>query len=153
VRFHLISPQNCNITLKLSILDCNRKTDGTEVPALKWTDLLYSLYPHKGTWKEAKSIRRGYELNNPLTARVGMIHAGKLPPVYSFVRIELENVVLSSLKKEMGYDRRSLVLRLYETYGKKTEMKIAFPGLLRQLRRILWKDPSKNWKRALIRSA
>jgi alpha-mannosidase len=107
-------------------------------------DLLYSLYPHKGTWKEANSIRRGYELNNPLMARVAMIHAGKLPPAYSFVRVEPENVIASSLKKEMGYDSRGLVMRLYEAYGKKTEMKITFPWPIEAVETDLMERPIRK---------
>jgi len=107
-------------------------------------DLLYSLYPHKGTWKEADSIKRGYELNNPLMARVAMIHAGKLPPAYSFVRVEPENVIVSSLKKEMGYDKRGLVMRLYEAYGKKTEIKIALPWPIEAVETDLMERPIRK---------
>lgn len=111
---------------------------------MKWTDLLYSLYPHKGTWKEAGSIRRGYELNNPLMARVAMIHSGKLPSAYSFVRVEPENVIVSSLKKEMGYDKRSLMLRLYEAYGRKTEVKITLPWPIEAIETDMMERPLKK---------
>jgi alpha-mannosidase len=90
-------------------------------------ELFYSLYPHRGTWKEANTIRRGYELNNPFLARVGMIHAGTLPAVHSFIQVEPENVIVSSFKKEMGYYDHGVILRLYESLGKKTEAKINFP--------------------------
>jgi alpha-mannosidase len=77
-------------------------------------------------------------------ARVAMIHAGKLPPAYSFVRVEPENVIVSSLKKEMGYDRRGLVMRLYEAYGKKTEMKITFPWPIEAVETDLMERPIKK---------
>ena len=32
-------------------------------------EFTYSLYAHGGTWKDALSVRRGYELNYPLLAR------------------------------------------------------------------------------------
>ncbi len=28
----------------------------------------YSLYPHKGNWKDANTVRKGYEFNHPLIA-------------------------------------------------------------------------------------
>jgi len=67
------------------------------------------------------------ELNSPLIARVSLVHGGTLPKVHSFVRVGPGNVVLSALKKEMGYAERGLVLRLYEIHGEKTEAKLEFP--------------------------
>mgnify|MGYP001595882995 CR=1 FL=1 len=90
-------------------------------------ELLYSLLPHRGDWKAAEVTRRGYELNNPLIARVPMIHAGALSAVHSFVRVGPANVVLSALKKERGYAERGLVVRLYEIHGEKAEAKIELP--------------------------
>ena len=90
-------------------------------------ELLYSLLPHRGDWKAAETTRRAMELNSPLIARVPLVHSGTLPKVHSFVRVGPGNVVLSALKKEMGYAERGLVLRLYEIHGEKTEAKIEFP--------------------------
>ncbi len=90
-------------------------------------ELLYSLLPHRGDWKAAETTRRGLELNSPLIVRVPLVHGGTLPKVHSFVRVGPGNVVLSALKKEMGYAERRLVLRLYEIHGEKTEAKIEFP--------------------------
>ena len=91
-------------------------------------ELLYSLYPHAGGWAEAETFRRGYELNNPLLARVGMIHPGRWPAEQSFLRVSPPNVVLSSLKKESGYFNRAAVLRVYEISGEEAEAGIEFPG-------------------------
>jgi alpha-mannosidase len=93
-------------------------------------ELLYSLLPHRGDWKAAETARRGIELNSPLIARVPLVHVGALPKVHSFVRVGPGNVVLSALKKEMGYAERGLVLRLYEIHGEKAEAKIEFPWLV-----------------------
>jgi alpha-mannosidase len=90
-------------------------------------ELLYSLYPHAGTWKEADTIRRGYELNNVLIARTGMPHKGTLPVERSFIQASPSGVVLSTMKMESGYNSRSLIVRLYEAYGRKTEARLAFP--------------------------
>ncbi|MGD0630340.1 MAG: glycoside hydrolase family 38 C-terminal domain-containing protein, partial [Terracidiphilus sp.] len=54
----------------------------------------YALYPHAGTWKDALTVRHGYEYNYPLTAVVTTAHAGTLPAEHSFASVGPENVVL-----------------------------------------------------------
>lgn len=90
-------------------------------------ELVYCLLPHRGDWKQAQTQRRAMELNRPLRAVFPMTHAGKLPAVHSFVRIRPDNVVLSALKKEMGYAERGLILRLYEAEGENTRAGLEFP--------------------------
>ena len=87
----------------------------------------YSLVPHKGTWREALAWRRGYELNNPLIARAPMVHPGTLPGTIGFISVGPENVVLTAVKKEMGYARTGLIFRFYEILGRTTETKIELP--------------------------
>ena len=84
----------------------------------------YSLYPHKGTWRDAATVQKGYEFNYPLLTRLVDAHAGELPAAFSFFKAEPGNIVLSAVKK--AEDRNSLVLRLYEAEGKPTEAKLAF---------------------------
>ncbi len=91
-------------------------------------ELLYSLYPHTGGWKEALAFRKGYELNNPLIARTGMVHPGRWPAAQSFLRVEPGNVVLSAVKKVAGYFSRATILRVYEIFGQEAEVVIDFPG-------------------------
>jgi len=90
-------------------------------------ELLYSLYPHAGSWQEAATQRKGYELNNPLIARIGLVHPGNLPAVFSFIRVEPGNVILSAVKKEAGYYERAVILRVYEMFGRPTDLKIELP--------------------------
>ena len=78
----------------------------------------YALYPHAGTWKEALTVRHGYEYNYPLTAVVTTAHAGSLPPSHSFASVEPENVVLTAVKK--AEDANGLIFRVYEWAGKDT---------------------------------
>ena len=84
--------------------------------------LRYSLYPHKGTWQEADVMLRAYELNNPLVSLVGTAHGGELPPVYSFLKVEPKNIIVEVMKK--AEDSNDLILRLYETEGRKCTAKI-----------------------------
>jgi hypothetical protein len=44
----------------------------------------YALYPHAGTWKDALTIRHGWEYNYPLTGVVTTAHPGSLPVEHSF---------------------------------------------------------------------
>jgi alpha-mannosidase len=90
-------------------------------------ELAYALYPHAGTWKEAGTLRRGYEFGNPLLVRTVMAHPGRLPAEMSFFRTDAPNVVLSAFKKEMGYYSRGYILRLYEAFGQRTDVNVELP--------------------------
>jgi alpha-mannosidase len=76
----------------------------------------YALYPHAGTWKDALTVRHGYEYNYPLTAVVTTAHAGSLPVEHSFASVAPENVVLTAVKK--AEDANGLIFRVYEWAGK-----------------------------------
>jgi alpha-mannosidase len=90
-------------------------------------EFVYSLYPHAGTWKEGDTVRRGLELNSGLIVRSGMSHKGSLGAERSFVRAAPANIVISGFKMESGYNSRNMIVRLYETFGRKTEARISFP--------------------------
>ena len=85
----------------------------------------YALYPHQGTWKEALSVRHGWEFNYPLTAVTTIAHPGLLPAVYSFASVAPENLVLTAMKK--AEDANALILRAYEWAGKDTIAKFHIP--------------------------
>lgn len=76
----------------------------------------YAIYPHAGTWKEAMTVRHGYEYNYPLTAEVTTAHAGALPAEHSFASVNADNVVLTAVKK--AEDAKGLIFRVYEWAGK-----------------------------------
>jgi alpha-mannosidase len=88
-------------------------------------EFTYSLFPHRGGWKEALTVRRGYELNYKLLpASVGK-HDGVLPAEHSFLEVPPENVIVTALKK--AEDGNSFILRLYEWAGKTGEATIRLP--------------------------
>jgi alpha-mannosidase len=76
----------------------------------------YAIYPHAGTWKEAGTVRKGWEYDYPLTAQAATVHGGALPAAHSFVSVEPENVVLTAVKK--AEDAKGLIFRVYEWAGK-----------------------------------
>jgi len=87
---------------------------------------VYSLYPHSGTWQQAMTERKGYELNYGLTATQVMPHAGSLPATHSFVTVDGDAVILTALKK--AEDSSALVARMYEWQGKTSTVRITMPG-------------------------
>jgi alpha-mannosidase len=88
-------------------------------------EFTYSLYPHARTWREALTVREGYNLNYKLLSMQTEVHAGALPGEHSFIQVQGDNVVLSALKK--AEDDNSLILRFYEWAGKETDVKIQLP--------------------------
>jgi alpha-mannosidase len=89
-------------------------------------EFTYSLYPHAGSWKDALTIRRGYELNYKLIALTPGRHEGKLPAEHSFVQTKSDNIIVTAVKK--AEDDQSLVVRFYEWAGKQGDVQIQLPA-------------------------
>jgi alpha-mannosidase len=85
----------------------------------------YALYPHSGDWKQALTVRRGYEFNDPLRAFPVAAHEGQLAPQHSFLEVEGNHVVLTALKKTE--DSSAILVRLYEWAGKGGDVQIVLP--------------------------
>jgi alpha-mannosidase len=88
-------------------------------------EFTYALYPHGGSWKDAFTIRRGYELNYKLTSLPVGKHQGSLAPEHSFLQAQPDNVIVTALKK--AEDENALVVRFYEWAGKDGEATIQLP--------------------------
>ena len=86
----------------------------------------YSIYPHTGSWKQAQTVHRGYELNDPLTAHQVVSHTGTLPAEHSWASIDNPNVILTAIKK--AEDADALIVRMYESTGTATEVKLHLPA-------------------------
>lgn len=100
--------------MRLSLLRCSYDPDPK--PDQGRHEITYSLYPHTGDWTDANTVRKGYELNNPLIAIVDTNHAGNLPKAYSFLKIQPSNVIVTALKQ--AEDTQDVILRFYEAEGK-----------------------------------
>ncbi|HWW97681.1 MAG TPA: glycoside hydrolase family 38 C-terminal domain-containing protein [Edaphobacter sp.] len=85
----------------------------------------HALYPHAGSWKQAQTVRRGYELNDPLNAEQVFPHTGTLPAEHSWASIENPNVTLTAIKK--AEDSDALVFRMYEWAGTPSDVKLHIP--------------------------
>jgi alpha-mannosidase len=86
---------------------------------------VYSIYPHTGSWKQAQTVRRGYELNDPLKATQVFAHTGTLPAEHSWAAVENPNVTLTAIKK--AEDSDALVFRMYEWAGTASQVKLHIP--------------------------
>jgi alpha-mannosidase len=85
----------------------------------------FALYPHAGDWKNALTVRQGYDYNYKLRAMQVRAHAGVLPAEHSFISIKGDNVVLTAVKK--AEDANELVVRFYEWAGKDGEVELTVP--------------------------
>lgn len=73
-------------------------------------EFTYALYPHQGDWRQADTVRRGWELNVPMFTLPTDIQR---PPT-SFLQVHGPAIVEALKPAEDG---EGAVLRLYEPYG------------------------------------
>ena len=78
----------------------------------------YSIYPHNGDWRDAKSYKYGYEFNYELFA-LQLPRTKKYRIQRSFLRAEPDNIIVSAIKR--AEDEDGIIVRFYEACGKKTE--------------------------------
>jgi alpha-mannosidase len=81
----------------------------------------YAIYPHSGNWQTAKTVRRGYELNQPLWAKridpTKTVAHATLPPTAQLLDVSAENLILMALKPTED-EPKQWVMRCYECHGK-----------------------------------
>ena len=82
----------------------------------------YSLYPHKSNWKQAKTLTRGLELNNPMHAVE--LEANGTDKAGSFMALNVENVTLEAVKK--CEDEDAYIVRMVEKTGASADVTCTF---------------------------
>jgi alpha-mannosidase len=80
----------------------------------------YSLYPHKGDFREGEVVKAGYELNNSTIVMYGSSSKDR----YSFIRVNTNSVIVEHIKKAEKDD--SIIVRLYESKGIKDYITLEF---------------------------
>jgi alpha-mannosidase len=80
----------------------------------------YALLPHGGDWRKAKTYRHGLEFNTPLIVSKASSHPGRLPAKMSFLEVDGENVVLSSVVA----NEKGIEVRLYEAEGHTSQARL-----------------------------
>ncbi len=120
-------------TLRMSLLRGPRRgyrftpeswADQSDKPRVGVHRIRYAIYPHKGDWKAAGTVRMGYEFNYPPQIVFENAHGGDLPPQHSFLEVSPENVILTALKE--AEDSDDLILRVYESHGVQVEAEVKF---------------------------
>jgi alpha-mannosidase len=110
----------------------------------------YSIYPHRGGWKEGKVEFQALAFNSPLLALQEPAHAspqeqwagkaGGLPDAYSFIKTESDHVVLYALKQMEGFYDTDAILRFFECEGREGDVSIQLPRSVRVLETNLLED-------------
>jgi alpha-mannosidase len=101
----------------------------------------YSIFPHRGGWREGKVVFQALAFNSPLIALQEPAHAspqeqwagkaGGLPETYSFIKTDSDHVVLYAMKQMEGFYNTDAILRFYETEGREGDVTVEFPRSLR----------------------
>jgi alpha-mannosidase len=85
----------------------------------------YALFPHAKGWREANTVRRGYEYNNPLLTLQADAHQGTLSPAHSFVQLAPDNLVLAAIKK--AEDSEAWIFQWYDAKGEESQAMLTLP--------------------------
>ncbi len=109
--------------IRLSLLRSPKWPDETADMGKHSVD--YALYPHTGDWKTAGTVLKGYEYNYPLVSIETDIHEGRLPSEFSFIKLEPENLILTTVK--IADDNNDWILQFYESEGQATTARITLP--------------------------
>jgi alpha-mannosidase len=96
----------------------------------------YSLSSGKGDWRAVESYRAGMALNNALipVSPADELSQKSLAPSGSFCSLEGGNLVLSALKKSESGE--GLILRVYDTAGKRADTAVELFGQKRRFREV-----------------
>lgn len=86
--------------------------------------MLYSLYPHSGGFRQGNTVSMAYMLNCPLLAVKAETSRGMLPPVRSFLEIDRDNVVVETVKKAESGD--GIIIRVYECHNRRDKVTLTF---------------------------
>ena len=85
---------------------------------------IFSIYPHKGDWRSAKTIDKAYALNNPMKGIIKESEGGTLPTESSVVKVDVDNVIIEVVKE--AEDSEDMIIRLYEAYNRRSKVKMTF---------------------------
>lgn len=102
----------------MSITLIKSGTDPNETADQEEHYFTYSLYPHKGDWREARTVQEGFKLNVP----VRVVSGQALKDCYSFAEVDCDNVVLETVKQ--AEDGRGVIVRLYEVGNSRSKVKM-----------------------------
>lgn len=110
----------------------------------------YSIYPHKGGWREGKVPFEAMAFNSPLIALQEPHHAssqeqwagkkGGLPETYSFIKTNSDHVTLYALKQMEGFYDMDAIARFVELEGREGDVTIELPRSVKATETTLLED-------------
>ena len=90
-----------------------------------WQTVQIRLVPHAESWREARVVKKAWELNEPAFTHLESAHEGHRKLCASLVSTEAGNVLLAVLKR--SEDGKALIVRGYETDGVAVSTTMHFP--------------------------
>lgn len=81
-------------------------------------EFTYSLYPHKGDFREGRVINEAYDLNCPMYGEITSKNVDNL----SLISINVDNVFADTIKQ--AEEGSGYTIRMYESFGKRTNVKV-----------------------------
>lgn len=109
-------------TLKLSLL--KSATYPNPAADKEIHEFTYSLYPHKGSFKESDTIKHAYLLNQPLCGIEIGEQDGTLNEEFSLVSCDSKNIIIETVKQAEESD--DIIVRLYEACDRRTDAALNF---------------------------
>lgn len=85
-----------------------------------------SLYPHRGDFTEAETIKQAYALNNPFLSVYTEGGKAEKARKVSFVTCKADNVVLETVKG--AEDGSGIIARVYECFNRRGPVELCFDG-------------------------
>jgi alpha-mannosidase len=89
-------------------------------------EFTYSLYPHLGSWEEAETVKRGYELNVPFQVLVNPSNyqsSANGCQSQSFLDLSADNLIFMAFKPSEDNPEK-FILRFYECHGKIADLSL-----------------------------
>lgn len=90
----------------------------------EYHEFTYTIYPHKRSWMDSDTIKKSYELNNPILPRIKKNKGGSLKQNFSFASTDKDNVIIEVIKQSL--DGTSTIVRLYECYNMREKTTLTF---------------------------
>ena len=109
---HSVKDGNMAITLIKSGTEPNPVTDQEE------HFFTYGLYPHAGNWRDGRTVKEAYKLNQPAYA----VNGGTIGTEQSLVSVDKSNVILETVK--LAEDGNGIILRMYECENALTKVNV-----------------------------
>lgn len=78
---------------------------------------VYSLYPHMGNWRQAKTVEKAWDLNDPILAV-----EGKWTKEESFIEMDSDHVWIDAIKP--AYDGNGIIVRFHEYEGRRGKVSL-----------------------------